>query len=333
MEYRPFGQTGLEVSAIGFGCWEIGGGYGSIEAEEFPRAIGRALDLGINCFDTAEGYGMGASERALGEALGSRRDEAIVVSKFGMNYRDKANLRDSSRERVVTTIDKTLKNLGTDYVDAYLVHWPDRTVPFEETMGALDDLVKDGKIRFVGLSNFKREEIEACMQVRRVDVVQYGWHMFDRRMQREIFPYCQENGIGVMAYGSLAFGLLTGTFTAETTFAKDDWRSRAGGSMAGMRLFDALFGAEAFPRNLQVVDELKGISATYNRSLPQLALRWAISHPAVSTSLVGCRSVAEVEDNVGAVEFSISEQDLAEIDAIFTRHAVDPFPDYWIEDA
>ncbi len=311
MELRPFGQTGLEVSAIGFGCWEIGGGYGSIEAAEFPRAVGRALDLGINCFYTAEGYGMGASERALGEALGSRRDEAIVVSKFGMNYRDKPNLRDSSRERVVTTIDQTLKNLGTDYVDAYLVHWPDRTVPFEETMGALDDVVKDGKVRFVGLSNFKKEEIEACMKVRRVDIVQYGFHMFDRRMQREIWPYCQENGIGVMAYGSLAFGLLTGTFTPETRFGKDDWRSRAGGSMAGMRLFDALFGADMFPRNLQVVDELKTIAAKYDRSLPQLALRWAISHPAVSTALVGCRSTAEVEDNTKAVEFEISGDDLA----------------------
>jgi len=333
MELRPFGRTGIDVSAVGYGCWEVGGGYGDIEVADFDRAVDRALDLGINCFDTAEGYGMGASERALGEALGSRRDEAIIVSKFGMNYRDKPNLRDSSRERVVTTIDQTLKNLGTDYVDAYLVHWPDRTVPFEETMGALDDLVKDGKIRFVGLSNFKRDEIEACMQIRRVDVVQYGWHLFDRRMQREILPYSQEQGIGFMAYGSLAFGLLTGTFTPQTTFAKDDWRSRAGGSMAGMRLFDALFGADAFPRNLQVVDELKGVAAKYGRSLPQLALRWATSHPAVSTSLVGCRSTAEVEDNVGAVEFKISDNDLAEIDAIFDRHGVDPIPDYWIEDA
>src|SRR5437870_1029122 len=333
MEQRRFGQTGLEVSAIGFGCWEIGGGYGSIEAEEFPKAIGRALDLGINCFDTAEGYGMGASERALGEALGSRREEAIVVSKFGMSYRDKPNLRDSSRERVFATIDKTLKNLGTDYVDVYLVHWPDRTVPFEETMGALDELVGDGKIRFVGLSNFKREEIEACMQVRRVDVVQYGWHLFDRRMQREIFPYCQENGIGVMAYGSLAYGLLTGTFTEDTQFGADDWRSRAGGSMAGMRLFDALFGAESFPRNLRVVEELKALAAKYGRTLPQLALRWATSNPAISTSLVGCRNVTEVEDNVGAIGWSIFDEDLAEIDAVFANHGVDPVPDYWIEDA
>jgi aryl-alcohol dehydrogenase-like predicted oxidoreductase len=333
MEYRPFGRTGLDVSVIGFGCWEIGGGYGSIQVQEFDRAVARALDLGINCFDTAEAYGMGASERALGEALAGRRDEAIVVSKFGMNYRDKPNLRDSSRERVLASIDKTLKNLGTDWVDVYLVHWPDRSTPFEETMAALEDVVQDGKARFVGLSNFRRDEIDACMQRNRVDVVQYGWHLFDRRMQREVFPYCAEHGVGVMAYGSLAFGLLSGTFTHETTFGADDWRSRAGGSMAGMRLFDALFGAEAFPRNLGVVDELKQLANRYERSLPQLALRWATSNPAVSTALVGCRNIAEVEDNVGAVGWSLSEDDLAEIDAIFARHGVDPIPDYWIEDA
>src|SRR5437899_2838264 len=116
---------------------------------------------------------MGASRRGLGQELGGRREEAIVVSKFGMNYRDKPNLRDSSRERVFATIDKTLKNLGTDWVDVYLVHWPDRLTPFEETMSALDEVVRDGKVRFVGLSTFKRDEIEACMRVRRVDVVQY----------------------------------------------------------------------------------------------------------------------------------------------------------------
>ena len=164
MEYRPFGRTELQVSAIGFGCWEVGGGYGKVEEAEFAQAVGRALDLGINCFDTAEGYGMGASERALGQALGRRRDEAIVVTKFGMNYRDMPNLRDSSRERVMSSIDKSLKDLGTDWVDVYLVHWPDRETPFEETMGALEDVVRDGKARFVGVSNFKREEIEACMR-------------------------------------------------------------------------------------------------------------------------------------------------------------------------
>src|SRR4051812_47436472 len=332
MEHRPFGQTGLEVSAVGFGCWEIGGGYGSIEAEEFPRAVGCALDLGINCFDTAEGYGMGASEIALGRALGSRRDEAIVVSKFGMNYRDKPNLRDSSQERVITSIDKTLKNLGTDYLDVYLVHWPDRNTPFEETMSALDDVVRDGKVRFVGLSNFKREEIEACMAVRRVDVVQYGWNMFDRRMQQEILPYCAEQGIAFMAYGSLAYGLLTGTFTEDHDFGTADWRARQG-NMGAIKIFAALFGPEKFKDNVRAVNELKVVAEKYDKSIAQLALRWATSHPAVSTALVGCRTVAEVEDNAGAVGWTISDADRAAIDAIFARHAIDTTPGFWIEEA
>ncbi len=331
MEHRPFGQTGLEVSAVGYGCWEIGGGYGAIEEAEFVRAVARALDLGINCFDTAEGYGMGASERALGQALGKRRDEAIVVTKFGMNYRDMPNLRDSSAARVKASIDKSLTNLGTDHVDVYLVHWPDRLTPFEETMTALDDIVREGKVRFVGLSNFKPDEVAACMKVRRVDVVQYGWNMFDRRMQREILPYCAEHGVGFMAYGSLAYGLLTGSFTEDMDFGSADWRARQG-NMGSIKLFATLFGPDSFPHNVRAVEELKGIAARHGKSLPQLALRWATSNPVVSTALVGCRTVAEVEDNVGAIGWSITDADLAEIDGIFARHGVDTNPDYWIEE-
>jgi aryl-alcohol dehydrogenase-like predicted oxidoreductase len=333
MEYRPFGRTGLEVSAIGFGCWEIGGGYGRIEEADFVRAVDRALDLGINCFDTAEGYGMGASERALGQALGRRREEAIVVTKFGMNYRDMPNLRDSRRERVLASIDKSLENLGTDWVDVFLVHWPDRNTPFDETMHALEEVVRSGKVRFVGVSNFKPEEIEDCMRARRVDVVQYGWNLFDRRMQRDVLPLCEEHGIGFMAYGSLAYGLLTGAFSEQTSFGADDWRSRAGGKMGSIKLFDHLFGSECFPRNLRVVAELKALAARHGRSLPQLALRWATANPVVSTALVGCRTVSEVEDNVRALEWSISEADVAEIDAIFARHGVNPVPEGWVEEA
>src|SRR3954462_11331228 len=312
MELRPFGRTGIDVSAVGYGCWEVAGGYGEVDESDFERAVGRALDLGINCFDTAEGYGMGASERALAQALGSRRDEAIIVTKVGMNYKDKPNLRDSSRERVVASIDKSLKNLGTDYVDVYLVHWPDRLTPFEETMSALDDVVREGKVRFVGLSNFKLEEIEACMAVRRVDVVQYGWNMFDRRMQQEILPYCEAQGGGFMAYGSLAFGLLTGTFSEDHDFGGADWRARQG-NMGAIKMFSALFGQEKFRDNVHAVEELKGIATRYGKSLPQLALKWAISHRAVSTALVGCRTVAEVEDNAGAVGWEISDADLKEV--------------------
>jgi aryl-alcohol dehydrogenase-like predicted oxidoreductase len=331
METRPFGRTGLRVSAIGFGCWEIGGGYGRIEETEFARAVARALDLGINCFDTAEGYGFGASERALAQALGGRRRDVILVTKFGIGYRDKPKLRDASRARVMASIEKSLENLATDYVDVYLVHWPDPQTPCEDTMRALEDVVRQGKARFVGVSNFKREEIAACQRVRRIDVAQYGWNMFDRRMQREIFPYCREHGIGVMAHGSLAYGLLTGTFTETIDFGSDDWRARTD-KMGSIKLFDTLFGAECFPRNLRVVADLKRLAARSGRSLPQLALRWTISNPIISTALVGCRTVAEVEDNVGALGASISEADVAEIDAIFARHGVNPVPERWVED-
>jgi myo-inositol catabolism protein IolS len=163
-------------------------------------------------------------------------------------------------------------------------------------------------------------------------VVQYGWNMFDRRMQTEILPYCEKNGVGFMAYGSLAFGLLTGTFTEDHDFGGTDWRARQG-NMGTIKMFAALFGPEKFKDNVRAVEELKEIAARYDKSLPQLALRWAISHPAVSTALVGCRNVTEVEDNVGAIGWEISAKDLAAIDAIFERHGVDTTPDFWIEEA
>ena len=196
-------------------------------------------------------------------------------------------------------------------------------------MSALDDIVRDGKVRFVGLSNFKLDEIEACMKVRRVDVVQYGWNMFDRRMQTRDPPVLRtSNGVGFMAYGSLAYGLLTGTFTEDQDFGSADWRARQG-KMGSIKLFEALFGAGDVPAQRPGGQRAEGRSPRrYDRSLPQLALRWAISHPAVSTSLVGCRNVAEVEDNAGAIGWSISDDDLAEIDAIFARHGVDTVPDY-----
>jgi len=330
MEYRAFGQTGIQISAIGIGCWEIGGGYGSIEETEFVKAVNRALDLGINCFDTAEAYGFGASRRSLTKALGSPRKEAVIATKFGVGYRDATNFRDSSRRRMMGSIERTLKNLNTDHVDAYLVHWPDRNTPLDETMRGLDDLVQQGKVRAVGLSNFRLSEIEACMQTRRVDVVQYCWNMFDRRMQKEIFPYCREHNIGVMAYGSLAYGMLTGTLTEEMTFEKNDWRSRRG-HMANLNLFQHLFGPDHYLKNLRAVEELKSMAKRYGKSLPQFALRWTLSNPVISTALVGCRNEREVDDNIGALGWSISEADMKEVDAIFARHGAVTMPDTWLE--
>ena len=330
MEYRPFGKTGINISAIGFGCWEIGGGYGSIEETEFVKAINRALDIGINSFDTAEAYGMGASEKSLAKALGSRRKEAVITTKFGVGYPDFPNYRDSSRKRVTESIEKSLKALNTDYVDVYLIHWPDRAIPFEEPMRALDDLVKQGKVKAVGLSNFQLSEIKTCMAARRVDVVQYCWNMFDRRMAQEIFPYCQEHQIGVMAYGSLAYGMLTGTLSEEKAFEKGDWRAKRG-QLLNLNLFQHLFGPDHYLNNLRAVEDLKTLAKRYGKSLPQLSLRWTTSNPVVSTALVGCRNAAEVDDNVGALGWTISDADMKEIDAIFARHGAVTTPSVWLE--
>jgi len=331
MEYRSFGKTDIKVSAIGFGCWEVGGTYGRIDRGQFDRAVHQAIDSGITCFDTAEAYGMGVSEEALAEALGPRRNQVSIVTKFGVGYDDMPGRRDSSRSRVTASVDKSLRRLRTDHIDSYLVHWPDPATPLDETIVALDEIVRQGKVRYIGVSNFRLGQIEECMRLRRIDVVQYAWNMFDRRMQAEIFPYCTREQIGVMAYGSLAYGMLSGTFHRGMQFDENDWRSK-GGMLGNLNLFRTLFGPEHFPRNLAAVDELKRLAAKYGKTLPQFALRWILSNPVVSTALVGFRGPAEVTENIGALGWSISDADMAEVDAVLARHQCVTVPPGWLED-
>ena len=331
MEFRQFGRTGLKVSAIGFGCWEIGGTYGRIDEGQFQRAVAQAIDSGITCFDTAEAYGMGLSEEALARALAGRRNEVVIATKFGVGYEEMPNRRDSSRERVLASIDKSLQRLQTDHVDIYLVHWPDPLTPLDETVGALDDIVRQGKARYIGVSNFRLAQIEEAMRLRRIDVVQYAWNMFDRRMQAEIFPYCAAQQIGVMAYGSLAYGMLSGAFHAGMQFEESDWRSK-GGMLGSLNLFRTLFGPAHFPRNLAAAEELRRLAAKYGKSLPQFALRWTLGNPIVGTALVGFRTSAEVTENLGALGWEISNADMAEVDAILARHDAVTVPAGWLED-
>ena len=331
MDFRPFGQTDLNVSAIGFGCWEIGGTYGHIDEVQFQRAVHAAIEAGITCFDSAEAYGMGVSEEALARALGHRRSDVVIATKFGVGYDEMPNRRDSSRSRVFVSIDKSLQRLRTDHIDIYLVHWPDPNTPLEETVAALDEVVRQGKVRYIGVSNFRPAQIEETMRLRRVDVVQYAWNMFDRRMQAEIFPYCAAQQIGVMAYGSLAYGILSGAFHVGMQFEEGDWRSK-GGIVGNLNLFRTLFGREDFPRNLAAVDELKRLAAKYGKTLPQFALRWTLSNPVIGTALVGFRTPAEVTENLGALGWDISTADMAEIDAIFARHGAVKVPPGWLED-
>src|SRR5260370_32904715 len=165
MEFRHFGQTCLQVSPIGFGCWEIGGTYGHVDETQFHNAVQRAIDSGINCFDTAEAYGMGVSEQALARALGGRRRDVIVVTKFGVGYDEMPIRRDSSRRRVMASVENSLQRLRTDYVDVYLVHWPDPNTPVDETMSALDDIVRQGKARYTGASKFRLCALETAQRL------------------------------------------------------------------------------------------------------------------------------------------------------------------------
>ena len=331
MEFRPFGRTGLKVSAIGFGCWEIGGTYGRIDESLFQRAVARAIDSGITCFDTAEAYGMGASEEALARALVGRRNDVLIATKFGVGYEEMPNRRDSSSARIRASIDKSLRRLRTDHVDVYLVHWPDPETPLDATLGALDDIVRQGKARYIGVSNFRLAQIEEAMRLRRVDVVQYAWNMFDRRMQAEIFPYCAAQQIGVMAYGSLAYGMLSGTFHPAMQFEESDWRSKSG-MVGSLNLFRTLFGPDYFPRNLAAIGELKQLATKYGKTLPQFALSWTLSNPVVGTALVGFRTPDEVTENLGALGWEIGNADMAEIDTVLARHGAVTVPPGWLED-
>ena len=316
MRYRPFGRTGLQVSVVGFGCWPMAGDrYGAIEDGEAVKAIHRALDRGVNCVDTAPAYGAGHSEEVVASALEGHRKDVILVTKCGVKVPPPGQLgplRDASRSNILQEIDASLKRLRTDWVDVLLIHWPDSATPFQESMRALEEVVVSGRARFVGVSNFTSAMLSECLGTRRVDVSQVGYHMLDRRQERETFPFCLANGIGVMGYGSLGHGLLTGAFTAATTFeAGRDWR--AGGVAFGQPLF-----REAnLKTNVGVVERLRReIAEPRGVSLSQLALAWVLGHPAISTALVGARTPAEVDANDAGAELDLSAEERARIDAI-----------------
>ncbi len=302
MRYRPFGRTGLQVSAVGFGCWPMAGDrYGAIEDDEAVKAIHRALDKGVNCVDTAPAYGAGHSEEVVARALEKRRRDVILVTKCGV-----------SRANVLREVDASLERLRTDWVDVLLVHWPDSATPFEETMRALEEVVTSGRVRFVGVSNFTGAMMAECLRTRRIDVIQVGYHMLDRRQEQETFPTCLDHGIGVMGYGSLAHGLLTGAFTEATTFdVKNDWRG------GGVAFGQPIFRADNFQKNLRVVERLKReIAEPRGVPLTQIALAWVLGNPAVSTALVGARTPAEVDANDAGAELTLSPEERAKIDAI-----------------
>jgi aryl-alcohol dehydrogenase-like predicted oxidoreductase len=316
MRYRPFGRTGLSVSVVGFGCWPMAGDrYGAIEDSEAVKAIHRALELGINCVDTAPAYGTGHSEEVVARALEGRRRDVILVTKCGVRVAPPGQpspIRDSSRANILRELDASLKRLRTDWVDVLLIHWPDASTPFPETMRALEEVVASGRVRFVGVSNFTGAMLEECARTRRVDVQQVGYHMLDRRQEAETFPFCEANGVGVMGYGSLGHGLLTGAFTSATAFdPARDWRGN------GVAFGQPIFRGDNFRANLAVVERLRReVAEPRGVPLSQIALAWVLGHPAISTALVGARTPAEVDANDAGAELDLTAAERATIERI-----------------
>ncbi|MGH3764757.1 MAG: aldo/keto reductase [Pseudonocardiaceae bacterium] len=301
------GQTDLQVSAIAFGTWSFGGEWGAADLQESKDTIQHALELGINFFDTAQGYGFGVAEQLLGDALRERtsREDVIIATKGGLRRDGDRLVRDASREWLRKGVESSLDNLGTDYIDLYQVHWPDLHTPPEETAGALEELVGEGKIRHVGVSNYDVEQMQALGRFARVETLQPPYHLFRRDIEETILPYTAEHDIGVLVYGPMAHGLLSGRMTESTTFNPDDWRSNSPD-----------FTGETFRRNLAVVERLKGLARERDISLPQLAVSWTLAHPAVHIAIVGARRPSQLDGTAPAADIKLSKTDLQQIDTI-----------------
>ena len=304
---------------MGFGTWPMSGDrYGAIEIDEAVKAIQAAIDSGVNCVDTAPAYGSGHSETAVARALKGRRDKVILVTKCGINREPGQQIpgRDSRPENIMREVDVSLQRLEVDYLDVYLIHWPDPSVPYEEAFGAMDDCVKAGKVRYVGVSNFTVDQMKACMKARPIDVIQVGYHLFDRRMEQEIFPFCAENDIGVMGYGSLAHGLLTGTFSADMVFDPNDWRG------GGVYFGQPILKGQNLGTNVDVVNRIKAeIADPRGVPLTQIALAWVLRNPVLSTALVGSRTPQELDSNLAGVDLTLSKDEIGRIDEIMSGAA------------
>jgi aryl-alcohol dehydrogenase-like predicted oxidoreductase len=297
--------------------------YGDIDVGEASRAVNEAIDRGITLFDTAEVYGPYHSERILGQALGTRRKDVILVTKVGFSISDESKIvgRDSTPASVIARTEGCLERLGTDYIDLLLIHWPDHDTPIPETVAALEKLKSAGKIRHYGVSNYTVDMMETCEAHGHLAANQVGYNMFDRRMEAAILPYCQQAHIGFMAYGTLAYGLLTGAFTPQTTFLEWDWRFK--GKAFGLPLFER----EHFVKELRVTGRLEELAGRHGKSVAQLAIAWVLSHPAVTVALVGMRNTRELEENIAAVDWKLADEDRADIDRIFAEEGVPTYVD------
>ena len=320
MEYRQLGESGLSASAITFGAWAIGGWmWGGSERKDAVEAIRASYDQGVTSIDTAAVYGQGLSEEIVGEALqGIPRDKVQVMTKFGMRWDDtkgefafKSQDNDgkpldiykyAGKDSIIKECESSLRRLRTDYIDLYQIHWPDVTTPIAETMETLAGLVKAGKVRAVGVSNYDKAQMVEAEKTIKLASNQVPFSMVRRDIEAELVPYCLENHKAILAYSPLQRGVLTGKIKPGYAFNEGDNRGES-------KYFTGqnLFRINAF------LDELRPLAAEKGASLAQLVIRWTLDRPGITIALVGARNAAQAVQNAGAIRVKLSAEEIGMI--------------------
>ncbi|MCM3611914.1 aldo/keto reductase [Planococcus sp. MERTA32b] len=306
MKYSLLPKTDLKISAIGLGTNAVGGHnlYENLNEEEGKNLVRAALDNGITFVDTADVYGQGRSEELVGEVLKEYpRDQYVIATKGGSDWRN--GKRDNSPEYLRKAVCDSLERLQLDSIDLYYIHWPDNETPVKEAVAELSRLKSEGKIKAIGVSNFSLEQLKEANSEGDISAIQLQYHMLDRSIERDILPYCVENGITVVPYGPLAFGILGGKYDEDFLLEEGDWRKSV-----------PLFQEGEFEKNLAIVDKLKGIAERLNTDVSKLALAWLLAQPGIDSVIPGGKKAGQVLDNLRAVELELDKALLREIDDI-----------------
>ncbi|MCC6509167.1 MAG: aldo/keto reductase [Pirellulaceae bacterium] len=315
MQTKRLGNTDLDLTRIGLGTWAIGGGnwkfaWGPQDANESIQAIHRALDLGINWIDTAPVYGLGNCEEVVGQALAGLKNRPIVATKCGRCWDENRQIVIRiKRESILAEVEDSLRRLRIDVIDLYQIHWPQPDEDIEEAWEAVNSLIKSGKVRYAGVSNFSREQLMRIGKIAPVASLQPPYSMLVRGIETDLLPYCGENNIGVVVYSPMQKGLLTGKVTRQwiDQLAADDHRRN-----------DPQFNEPKLSHNLAIVDGLKLIAARHGKTAAQLAIAWTLRRPEVTAAIVGARRPDQVDELIGAGDWQLTEQDIADVEKLLT---------------
>lgn len=312
MEMRKLGNSDMQLTAIGLGAWAIGGGgwafaWGPQDDDDSIAAIHSALDKGINWIDTAAVYGLGHSEEIVGQALAGRANKPYVFTKCERVWDEKGQIgKVLKADSIRRECESSLKRLKMERIDLYQIHWPEPDSDIEEGWTALTKLKKEGKVRWIGVSNFNVEQIKRCQKISPVTSLQPPYSVISPEIEDEILPYAQQNNIGVIVYSPMKSGLLTGAMTRERIQAmpEDDFRRRTPN-----------FNEPLLTRNLELVEILREIGNDHGKSAGEVAIAWTLRHPAVTAAIVGMRNAKQVDGVIGALDFRLSGEEINRITA------------------